>query len=203
VIGDVCGKGAEAAAVTALARYTIRAAVLHSRDPIQVLSELNEAILRQGLEYRFCTVLYAALCPEEGGMQANVATGGHPLPFVVRADGSVETAGRAGTLLGIVADPQIEAEETFLRHGDTMVLYTDGVIEATPTDDRFGPERFADFLSGLAGRDAAEVAREVERVVLDVQAGAPRDDVAVLVVRVTPPGGEPFAAAGGGVAATA
>jgi phosphoserine phosphatase RsbU/P len=102
-----------------------------------------------------------------------------------------------------VPEPQLPHASVYLGPGDAIVLYTDGVIEASPTDDRFGPERFADFLAQLAGRDAAEVAREIERVVLDVQEGAPRDDVAVLVLRVDGHAAQPFAAAGAGVAATA
>src|SRR6185436_12474483 len=92
VIGDVCGKGAEAAAITALARYTLRASVLHSRRPAQVLAELNE-------------------------------------PLVLRAGGEVERAGAPGTLLGIVREPEISEERVSLGHGDTLVLYTDGVVE--------------------------------------------------------------------------
>ena len=116
VIGDVCGKGAEAAAVTALARYTLRASVLHSRRPAQVLAELNEALLRQGLDYRFCTVLYASVTPRPDGCDVVLATGGHPLPLVLRADGAVETAGAPGTLLGIVREPEISEERVALRH---------------------------------------------------------------------------------------
>jgi PAS domain S-box-containing protein len=203
VIGDVCGKGAEAAAITALARYTIRASVLHSSDPALVLSELNEAILRQSLDYRFCTVLYAAIRPVAEGVEALLATGGHPLPFVVRADGGVESAGREGTLLGIVRDPHIDAQPVLLGPGDALVLYTDGVIEASPGDDRLGPERLAEFLGRLAGRDAAAIAREIEREVLAVQGGRLRDDVAVLVARVLDEAGGPFVAQTEGVAASA
>ncbi len=186
VIGDVCGKGAEAAAVTALARYTVRASVLHSRRPVSVLSELNEAILRADLDYRFCTVLYASLTPLQRGVGVSVATGGHPLPLVLRRDGSVEVLGRPGTLLGIVPEPDLTEEETVLHPGDALVLYTDGVIEASPGDDAFGPERFEAFLATLAGRDATAIAKRIEEAVLAIQSGAPRDDVAVVVVRVDP-----------------
>jgi phosphoserine phosphatase RsbU/P len=186
VIGDVCGKGAEAAAVTALARYTVRASVLHSRRPVSVLSELNEAILRADLDYRFCTVLYASLTPLQRGVGVSVATGGHPLPLVLRRDGSVEVLGRPGTLLGIVPEPDLTEEETVLHPGDALVLYTDGVIEASPGDDAFGPERFEAFVATLAGRDATAIAKRIEEAVLAIQSGAPRDDVAVVVVRVDP-----------------
>jgi PAS domain S-box-containing protein len=191
VIGDVCGKGAEAAAITALARYTVRASVLHSREPVAILSELNEAILRQGLQFQFCTALYASLEPAgDGRMRARLATGGHPLPLVLRAGGTVEVVGQPGTLLGIVPDPDLTAAEVALEPGDALILYTDGVIEASPLDDAFGPERFADFLAGCAGQDADGIAGSIERAVLSVQGGRLRDDVAVVVAR---PAGEPNA----------
>ena len=108
VIGDVCGKGAEAAAVTALARYTVRAsATLHSDRPQVVLEDLNDAIRREGgTDSRFCTVLYISLRPRPDGVKACVATGGHPLPLLMRADGSVETAGRARHAAGHPARPR-------------------------------------------------------------------------------------------------
>jgi serine phosphatase RsbU (regulator of sigma subunit) len=198
----VCGKGAEAAAITALARYTLRASVLHSASPATVLRELNEALLRQGLDYRFCTVLYASVRPVAGGAEVVVATGGHPLPLVLRSGGEVETVGRPGTLLGIVPDPDISQERVRLEAGDSLVLYTDGVIEASPADDALGPQRLAEFLTERGDRDAARVAESIERKALDVQGGRLRDDVAVLVLRVRSDAAEaPFDAVGQGVAA--
>jgi serine phosphatase RsbU (regulator of sigma subunit) len=202
VIGDVCGKGAEAAAVTALARYTMRASVLHTRRPRSVLGELNEALLRQRLDYRFCTVLYASLMPRDGHVTATLATGGHPLPLVLRAGGQVETAGRPGTLLGIVDDPELSEEAIVLEPGDALVLFTDGVIEATAADREIGPERFAGFLATCAGSGAAGIAEAVERQALATHGGLPRDDVAVVVARVHGGGSAPFGAIGQGVAQT-
>ena len=184
VIGDVCGKGAEAAAITALARYTLRASVLHSRRPSQVLAELNEALLRQGLDYRFCTALYASVTPRPDGCEVVVATGGHPLPLILRADGSVEQAGEPGTLLGIVREPHISEERVRLGDGDALVLYTDGVVEASPSDLALAPERLAELLRTCRGRDPAAIAEEIERRALAVQDGRLRDDVAVVVLRV-------------------
>ena len=158
VIGDVCGKGAEAAAITALARYTLRAAVLHTRRPSEVLAELNEALLRQGLDYRFCTVLYASVTPKPDGCEAVLATGGHPLPLVIRAGGAVEQAGEPGTLLGIVREPQISEARVELGAGDALVLYTDGVVEASPADGALGPERLEALLRGCSGCDAGAIA---------------------------------------------
>ena len=204
VIGDVCGKGAEAAAVTALARYTVRAsATLHSDNPKVVLEDLNEAIRREGGEdSRFCTVLYISLKPRPEGVKACVATGGHPLPILMRADGSVETAGRPGTLLGILPDPEIHSTEIELLPGDTLVLYTDGVTEVSPLDDRFGPEILAEFVAGYAGREAPEIARRIEEQVLEIGGGSVRDDVAVVVLRVCPGVAAPFVADEPGVAAS-
>ena len=197
VIGDVCGKGAEAATLTALARYTLRAAAQHTRRPQAVLLELNEALLRQRLGYRFCTVLYASLTPRDDRVAVTVATGGHPLPLVLRAGGAVETAGLPGSLLGILDDPDITHEEVELGRGDALVLVTDGVTEATPADRASGPRRLAALLSGYAGAGAAAIADAVERDALESQGGAARDDVAVLVARAA---GAPFAGHAAGVA---
>ncbi len=181
VIGDVCGKGAEAATVTALARYTLRAAAQHERSPQAVLHELNEALLRQRLDYRFCTVLYAQLTPHDAGVSVRVATGGHPLPLVLRAGGTVETAGVPGTLLGILDDPDITERTTELAPGDALVLVTDGVTEATAADRASGPDRLASFLARCAGTGAGAIAEAVEREAVDSQDGPARDDVAVVV----------------------
>jgi PAS domain S-box-containing protein len=202
VIGDVCGKGADAAVITALARYTLRAsAMLHADDPAEILGELNDAILRQSSDPRFCTVLYVSLSPAGGGLTACVATGGHPLPLVLRDDGSVETAGRPGTLLGILPDPEISVHAIDLGPGDALILYTDGVTEASPLDDAFGPEPFASFVAGCAGDDADAIARRIEEAALEIQGGTPRDDVAVVVLRVSGGRKGRFGRAGAGVAA--
>jgi PAS domain S-box-containing protein len=186
LIGDVCGKGAEAAAITALARYTLRASVLHGGRPSQVLAELNETLLRQGLDYRFCTVLYAAVTPRPDGCEVVLATGGHPLPLVMRAGGPVERVGEPGTLLGIVREPVITEQRVLLGAGDALVLYTDGVIEASPADQALDEERLAELLLAHGARDAGTVAEAVERKALEVQDGRLRDDVAVVVLRSTP-----------------
>jgi serine phosphatase RsbU (regulator of sigma subunit) len=166
-----------------------------------VLRELNEAILSQHAEFRFCTAVHVALTPDEaGGADACIAVGGHPLPLLVRADGRVEPAGRPGTLLGVLADPEIQEASVHLDPGDALVLYTDGVIEASPLDDALGPDRLTDVLRGCAGLDAATIATCVEERTLEVQHGRLRDDVAVVVLRATADGALPFAPAERGVA---
>jgi PAS domain S-box-containing protein len=198
-IGDVCGKGAEAATLTALARYTLRAAAQHTRQPRAVLIELNEALLRQQLGYRFCTVLYASLTPRDGRVDVCLATGGHPLPLVLHASGEVETAGSPGSLLGILDDPEISEHSFELDPGDALVLVTDGVTEATAADRATGPGRLVALLAGQAGADAATIAEAVERDALEAQGGVVRDDVAVLVARAV--AARSFAGQTAGVAA--
>jgi sigma-B regulation protein RsbU (phosphoserine phosphatase) len=180
VIGDVCGKGAEAAALTALARYTVRAAALQTRSPSAILRRLNEVLLRDEPDYRFCTVLYVSLTPHDDGVSICLSSGGHPLPLVLRADGAVATAGAPGSLLGIVDPPELAEQRLELLPGDTLVLFTDGVTEA---DRTAGPERLATQLAACRALGAAQIAEAVERDAVTVQGGAPRDDVAVVVAR--------------------
>lgn len=187
VMGDVCGKGADAAALTALARYTIRTAAMADRLPSQILEMLNDAILRQRSDKRFCTVTYAQMEERRGSVLMTVASGGHPLPYVLRADGTVETVGRWGTLLGVVPDPELTDTEVELLPGDTLLLYTDGVIEARSDEEgMFGPGRLAELLESCAGRDPDTVAQRIEDAVVDLQNGDPKDDIAILALRVRP-----------------
>ena len=184
VMGDVCGKGPDAAAVTALARYTLRAAAMSQRAPSRCLSMLNEALLRQRDDRRFCTVAYAYLERLDGGAEVGFASGGHPLPLLLRSDGTVQSIGAPGTLLGVVPDPQLEDRAVALGPGDALVFYTDGVIEGRIGDDILDEAGLAALLEGCAGRGADAIAARVEEAALCSQGGRPRDDIAVLVLRV-------------------
>ncbi len=168
VMGDVCGKGPDAAAVTALARYTLRAAAMRERLPSRSLRLLNEALLRQRTDRRFCTVAYAYLEVLEEGARLGFASGGHPLPLLVRPNGTVEKVGAAGTLLGVVPDPDFEDRAVSLSRGDVLVFYTDGVIESRGDGQPLDEERLAELLSTCAGADADSVAAQVERAALRV-----------------------------------
>jgi PAS domain S-box-containing protein len=188
VMGDVCGKGADAAAVTALARYTIRAASMQQNRPSRVLELLNEALLRDETrqDRRFCTVAYALLERAGNGVAACLASAGHPLPFVIRASGTVEQVGCSGTLLGIVPDVEIGDLEVALEPGDTLVLYTDGVIEARGGGPELGEAGLARLLEGCAGARPEDVAARIEGASLEAYRGPPTDDIAVLVLQVRP-----------------
>ncbi len=185
IMGDVCGKGPDAAAVTALARYTLRAAAMRERVPSRSLAVLNEAMLRQRDDRRFCTVAYAYIEKLDRGARAGVSTGGHPLPLLLRADGTVETVGAPGTLLGIVPDPSLVDELVTLEPGDALVFYTDGVIESRAgTNGVLDERRLAELVGTCAGQGADAIASKVEEAAVLTQGGKPKDDIAVLVLRV-------------------
>jgi PAS domain S-box-containing protein len=185
VVGDVCGKGPDAAAVTALARYTLRASAMRARVPSRNLWTLNEALLRQRQDLRFCTVACAYFEPTPDGTRVLVASGGHPLPLILRHDGAVEAFGEHGTLLGVLPDPDLPDQTTVLEPGDALVFYTDGVIEARGPGGALSEERLREVLAASAGLDAEAMAARIESAVLAVQGGGPpRDDVAVLVLRM-------------------
>ncbi len=187
VIGDARGKGAEAAAVTALVRYTIRAVTLKVDRPSEVLAALNEAMLQQLPEDRFCTVACVRLEPEDGspGVGLDVSRAGHPPPLVVRPDGSVEEVGCSGRVLGVFPDAELQDTPLRLMPGEALVLYTDGVTEArSPDGEFFGEERLRALLRSCAGLEAGAFASRIKGVVLEFQEGYPRDDLAILVLRV-------------------
>lgn len=187
VIGDVSGKGMEAAAIAALARYTVRATALHDDCPEHVLTMLNQAIGRQTGASRFCTAAYATIEPGELWTRLRIASAGHPLPLLVHSHGGTRHAGGSGPLLGTFDEARFEAEPVELARGDALVLYTDGVIEAgarsADRGRRFGPERLAELLGACAGLDAEQVATRVEHRVAEAEAGRPRDDAAIVVLR--------------------
>jgi hypothetical protein len=187
-LGDVSGFGPEAAALTGLARYAIRAIAATGRRPSEVLAQLNQAMLRQNLEERFFTAVYALVAPREGGVEVTLSSAGHPPGAVLRDDDTVELLDRRpGMLLGAFPEPELEDEQVVLHPGDALVLYTDGVVEAR--DDRgsqFGFERLEALLSTCAGRSAGGIARRLELAVLDHQGDKMPDDVAILVLRAQP-----------------
>ena len=184
VLGDVCGKGPEAAAITALARYTIRAAaVRRPSDPAGVLAELHDAMVRQRPD-SFCTVAYAVVEPE--ARRADIVMGGHPSALRVTGDGIVTKVGGRGPLLGMVDAWHGASEAVELEVGDTLVLYSDGVTEARRGKDLFGEDRLLQVVGDAAGGSpvadrAQAVASALEQAVVDF-AGQLGDDVAILAV---------------------
>jgi serine phosphatase RsbU (regulator of sigma subunit) len=184
VIGDVCGKGPEAAALTALARYTIRSVAMDLRHPAQVLRKLNDTLLHHQLDERFCTVAYGRVVPSVGGVRVTVCRGGHPPPIVVRSNGDLEPIGTDGGAIGLFPEIRLWEETAQLHPGDNVVFYTDGVTEAARGREQFGDGRLDEVLRACAGLTAAEVAENLEAAVIDFGGAQPRDDLAVLVLHV-------------------
>ncbi len=184
VVGDVWGKGPEAAAVTALARYTLREAAAHEQTPSRVLERLNDAMRRQREENEFCTVVYARLDLGADRADVTLGIGGHPLPFVLRADGQTLEVGRSAIALGLDPNPAFADERIALARGDALVIYTDGLTDAYAPARALAPADVAAILRSVSGRSAEEIAGGIYDAVLGQAAGEPRDDVVILVVRL-------------------
>jgi serine phosphatase RsbU (regulator of sigma subunit) len=183
VIGDICGKGPEAAAITGLARHTVKAVSTNEPRPARVLGSLNDAMLREDVADRFCTVCCVRLEPAEGGGRLVVASGGHPLPILVRASGAIETVGEYGTLLGVYEDPDILEREARMAPGDALVLYTDGLLGKTEAHASIEAGPLGAVLRSSIGRIAEHMAQSIRLYWDRLPAEERTDDVAVLVVR--------------------
>ena len=191
-MGDVCGKGADAAALTAMARYTIRATGLRAaQSPQRVLSLLNEVLLTEAPREQFLTVAYANLRVSQEATELAIASAGHPLPLLLRADGQLEPVGSPGTLLGVVPEIELHPVVIDLREGDTLIFYTDGVTEARTSDGTmFGMDGLMSAVLACTGCDAAEVAERIESSLTDANVERPRDDIAIVVVQVSGTGAD-------------
>jgi serine phosphatase RsbU (regulator of sigma subunit) len=186
VMGDVCGKGVAAASLTALARYTVRAGAIEG-EPAGVLRLLNRAILDSDAGERFCTIVQAMVEPGEGSARVVLACGGHPLPLVLRASGDVEAVGRPGSAIGLFEEVDLTEVEVRLDEGDALVLYTDGYTEARSPDGAFDGDLLRRSLASTpAGASAEDIAETVTAAILAFEEDQQRDDMALLVLRVTP-----------------
>jgi hypothetical protein len=186
VVGDVSGKGAEAAAVTALARYTLRTAAMDEGPPSRALLRLNEAMHTEADTNEFVTVVLVYAAPAAsargGGLDLQVALAGHPAPLALRTGGRVEPVGRAGMLLGIDRDPPIPDVTAHLAPGESMLLFTDGVTEAGPRKAMLGESGLMRLLAGQQLSDPEALVARVEAIAVGAQAGEPRDDIALLAI---------------------
>ena len=181
VIGDVCGKGVDAAVVTALVRYTTRAAAARLTSPRAVLETLNEALLRHGSD-RFCTIAAARLHQIPGGWNVTMCIGGHPLPLHGRAGHDAAPFGEHGTLLGVLAAPPLDDCELLLYPGDQLVFFTDGVTEGRRGAEFYGDERLR---AAIPRSSSAEATVDgLLRDVLHFQDGVPADDIAIVAIHV-------------------
>jgi serine phosphatase RsbU (regulator of sigma subunit) len=179
VMGDVCGKGPEAAALTALSRYTIRAAAMDETDPQVILNRLNDALIDQVTDGRFVTLAFARVSNTPEGLALETISAGHPLPLITRG-GVARAIGAPGTLLGVVPDPDLPVTRSILNSDESLVLYTDGLSAGQTTDDTSYALALLDGLSLNGSGDSAQV---INLAAIAKQSEPNRDDVAILVAR--------------------
>jgi integral membrane sensor domain MASE1 len=184
VVGDVCGKGPRAAAVTGLARYTLRAGGVHEQRPSGVLAILNDALRDERSARELCTAVYARLSRNGDGFRLTCSVGGHPLPLLLRSDGTVERVGTPGLILGAEADPRLGDTTVEMHPADCLLVYTDGLTDAYAPGHALEPADIESLLGTCAGMRAGEIAEHVSRAVLDLSRSEPRDDIALVVLRI-------------------
>jgi sigma-B regulation protein RsbU (phosphoserine phosphatase) len=186
-IGDVCGRGVEAAVLMSSVRNRLRALAEAGLRPARVLAELNHSLVREGLGDKFLTLCYLEVRPGPDGVEITMSSGGHPLPLVRRAGGRVEAVGQAGRLLGVF--PRVDCGQSVidLGPGDLLLMYTDGLIERRGVDPRLGERALRSALAGSAEASAVETLCEIEDALPQTAQGGD-DDTAVLILRVLPEG---------------
>jgi len=193
-LGDVSGKGAAAAVVTSMARYTLRAAAVYAPDPASALTSLNTVLHREyrGADPRYCTVVHGRVRPDGGGAAVTLATGGHPPALLIRADATSEFLPvPGGQLVGALPDARFTTVDVRLAPGDTLLLYSDGLTEArTNGRTRYSEERLRAHLTGLAPTTAPAVVTAVTELLAGFGDGVD-DDTALLALSVPLPGGDP------------
>jgi serine phosphatase RsbU (regulator of sigma subunit) len=179
-IGDVCGKGIEAAALTGVTRHTIRAAARHLESPADVLGWTYEAISAYSGE-TYATVCFAFLSIDDARAELDIALGGHPGPLLWRADGSVEVLGTSGTVLGLV-EPHVTRQRYELRRGDTVVFYTDGITDA-PSGQALSLDELQEAVRGSAASSPDAMADAIRASVERRRPGGSGDDTAMLIIQ--------------------
>lgn len=184
VVGDVCGKGPEAAVLTARIRHGVRALAPRARRTDHLVAAVDDTLEPDSLGNRFCTMVYARFTPLVDGIEVRLTRAGHPAPMLIRSDGSTEELGVPGPMLGVGQLGPWNERRVHLGLGDQLALYTDGVTELrSDSGEMFGEERLRDVLADNSDSDgAATIMRRLEEQLLDFQS-EPRDDIAVLLLR--------------------
>jgi sigma-B regulation protein RsbU (phosphoserine phosphatase) len=185
-IGDVCGKGPQAASITGLVRDVIRVLVREGRPLPYVLSALNTALLDQGERARFCTVAAAVAERHDSLVRVELCLAGHLMPAVLRANGVAELVGDIGIAVGIFDAIDVQPVQVDLHPGDALIFYTDGVTERRDGADFFGDDNLLMSLRECVGLDASGIAAHLQETVVEFGDDPARDDIAVLVLRHSP-----------------
>src|ERR1700722_4600452 len=183
-IGDVCGKGDDAAAATAAARHAIRVLSHWNPDPAQVLRGAYEIMLTEEFGGRFVTADAAHLSWQDGALRVVLSSAGHPGPVLLKPDGRAQMLAGGGVALGIFPDPEPATQELSLDAGDVLFFFTDGLTGARSSQLTYLEDILTDSLAGLAGRPAADIVSEMRKIVQDFSAGVLRDDLTMLALRV-------------------
>lgn len=181
-LGDVCGKGVDAAVITALVRHTVRALTVQIEAPDEVLHALNDVLVAHGTD-RFCTVLLLRLRHHGDSWAVTSSAGGHPLPLRVQG-GTVTAVGSTGSLVGVLPEPVFHPVSFRLTPGEALVLYTDGVTEGRWGQEFYGEHRLVDSIIEHTGPQTEWPANEIMDDVVAFQHGMPRDDIAIVTIRV-------------------
>ena len=188
-LGDVCGKGPDAAAVTSLARYTMRTAAMLHEEPDAILMDLNAALLMESSEpMRTCTAVYGEIDLGTGAA-ITLAVAGHPSPLIVRALGSVDATPAHGTMLGAVERPAFQTCKVNLDPGDAIIIYSDGILDTEIDGIRVDEQRIAELLSGTPQASAQALVDRLMYALQEIDRPL-RDDVAFLALRRTPRHGD-------------
>jgi serine phosphatase RsbU (regulator of sigma subunit)/anti-sigma regulatory factor (Ser/Thr protein kinase) len=188
-IGDVCGKGARAAARTSMVRDVLRVLIRTGRTLTEAIEQLNDVMLDTGDPYQFCTLAAALISRplpgESPGLVVDLVLAGHPQPVLVHADGRTELIGRYGTAVGLLPQVQLVTTRYRLHTGETLLAYTDGVTERRGGRRQFGSERLLAAASTAGGRPAAQVIAAVQAAVAGFSSAPQSDDIALFAIRAT------------------
>lgn len=187
VLGDVCGKGAEAAAMSGRVRHALAALRLVEDDPVRLLRLLNQALLGTGGS-KFATLVLGVLARRgSGSLLVRLASGGHPAPLVLRSSGTVDLISVPGMLVGIMPRPEFGSITLELAPRDALLLYTDGITEARgPADALFGTDRLRSTLASCATLPVEQVVSRLDDTIQTWTSSTPRDDIALLAIQSAP-----------------
>lgn len=182
VIGDVCGKGPEAAALMGFVRFTTRAVSRQDTKPSEALVKLNKALREELYEGsgEFCTAAVVRIRQHQDGARLTIAVAGHPLPLIVRSNGQVQEVGAPGTLLGVFDEIEVSDVVADLHYGDSLVMITDGVWEAG-RDDEWELRVIPALLSTSARMSPNAIADRIEEAVAGIN-DRRTDDIAILLI---------------------
>lgn len=186
-IGDVCGKGEDAAAATAAARHAIRVLAHWNGDPADVLRRANDIMLAEEFGGRFVTASAAHLSWQQDSLRVVLATAGHPAPILVKPDGSVQVLPGGGVPLGIFPDPEPATLKLDMSAGDVLFFFTDGLTDARSSQSTYFEDSLGDCLAQMPGRPAADIVADIRAAVLDFCDGVLADDLTMLVLRIGGP----------------